>query len=62
MWALQILKLKLHSGGVASNPFRLVPVFIYDNGLLLSDIIREDMQHVKPEFIYEDSDIKSAKT
>ena len=62
MPALHIFKLKLNTGGVASKPFRLVPVFIYDNGLLLSDIIREDMQHVKPEFIYEDSDIKSAKT
>ena len=62
MPALHIFKLKLNTGGVASKPFRLVPVFIYDNGLLLSDIIREDMQHVKPEFIYEDSDIKSEKT
>ena len=62
MSALHILKLKLHIGYVASNPFRVAPVFIYYNGLLHSDIIRDKMQHAKPEFIYEDSYIKSAKT
>ena len=56
------MKLKLQRSGVASKAFRVAPVFIHGNGLLLSDIIIEDMQHAKPEFLYEDSDIKSAKT
>ena len=62
MLVLQLLKLKLHTGGVDSKPFRVAPVFIYDDRLLLSDIIREDMRHEKPEFLYKDSDIKSTKT
>ena len=62
MSALQLLKLKLHTGGVSSKPFRVAPVLIYDYGLLQSDIIREEMQHGKSEFLYEYSDIKSAKT
>ena len=56
------MKLKLQRSGVASKAFWVAPVFIHGNGLLLSDIIIEDMQHAKPEFLYEDSDIKSAKT
>ena len=40
----------------------MAPVFTYDNGLLMSDIIREEMQHAKPEFLYEDYETKSAKT
>ena len=43
------------------NKFRVEPVFIYENGLLLPDIIIEEMQHAKSEFLYEDYDIKSAK-
>ena len=57
MSALQNFKLKLHTGGVASNKFRVELVFIHDNGLLLSDIIREDIQHAKPEFLYKASGI-----
>ena len=62
MSALHILKLKLHMGDVASKTFGVAPVFIYYNGLLVSDIIREDMQHAKLEFLYKDYYIKSAKT
>ena len=43
------------------NKFRVAPVFIYENGLLLPKIIIEEMQHAKSEFLYEDYDIKSAK-
>ena len=57
MSALQLFKLKLHTGGVASKPFKVASVFIYDDGLLLSDIIREDIQHAKPEFLYKASGI-----
>ena len=62
MLALHLLKLKLQTSGVDSNTFRVVPFFIYSCGLLLSDIIREEMQHVKPEFLYKDSYIKYANT
>ena len=62
MSAVQLLTLKLHTGGVASKPFIVAQVFIYDNGLIFSDIIREDMQHAKLKFLYKDSEIKSAKT
>ena len=62
MLALHISKLKLYTGAVASNSFRVTTVFIYDDELLLSDIIREGMQYAEQEFLYEDSDIKSAKT
>ena len=62
MSALHLLKLKLKTSGVASNDFRVAPVFIYYSGSLMSDIIREEIQHAKPEFLYDDSDMKSANT
>ena len=39
----------------------MAPFFIHDYGSLMSDIIREEMQHARPEFLYKDSEIKYAE-
>lgn len=62
MSALDLIKLKLHLGGAPSKPFQVVPIIVEDDKVTLSDIIREQMKRTKPQYGYEDSDIKSAKS